>query len=102
MKLSFAEALEAFLDSRDAMIAVKKDANSPAWMRRNAESNYDNNLLALEEAHKISLLDLIAGGDEDKTHHSNLISGWMADPEYKKKLHEFDYIFKDSNKGEQE
>ena len=102
MKLTFTEALEEVLDKRDFLIATRKDGNSPAWMRRDATANYESALRDLEEAHKISLLDLIAGGDEDKTHHSNLISGWMADPEYKKKLHEFDHIFDKSNKGETE
>ena len=73
-------------DNKDEAIARgKKHFAKKGWKVHDA--HYAGNVHeSLEEAHKISLLDLIAGGDEDKTHHSNLISGWMADPEYKKKF----------------
>ena len=46
-------------------IATRKDGNSPAWMRRDATANYESALRDLEEAHKISLLDVIKDSEDE-------------------------------------
>jgi len=61
MKLTFIEALEAVLEYRDELIAAKNDRNTPHFMLRNSHDKYEDALRRLEEAHKISLLDVIAG-----------------------------------------
>lgn len=63
MRQSFIEALENFLTARDRFHAVKKDGNSFAWEIRDARAIYDENAYKLEEAHKISLMDIIQDSD---------------------------------------
>jgi hypothetical protein len=66
MTLKFTEALEALLDARDNLHRINEDRNNPHWMRKNAAETYEEKLRILEEAHKISLLDVIAQGGESQ------------------------------------
>lgn len=61
MKLSFVEALEEFLVARDQYNEAYRDDDTNSWQRFNALSKLDDAALRLEEAHKISLMDLIKG-----------------------------------------
>lgn len=67
MKSSFGEALESFLNARDHMKTVFNDANSSQFSRSFAVDVYDDKFRLLEEAHKLSLLDVIAGENHEET-----------------------------------
>lgn len=66
MKTKFSEALEDVLNARDKMISTHKDSNSSHQDRLDCVKIYYSSLENLDQAHKISLLDLIAG-DSDAT-----------------------------------
>ena len=64
MKTNFIEALEIFLNARDHILVLHRDKNSSRWDRARAASSYDEAAHKLEEAHKISLLDLIKDSED--------------------------------------
>lgn len=56
-----------------------------------------------DDAIQSSLLELIKNSDSDSdkaNHHEHLIQPWINDPEYLAKLHEYDHIFDQPNKGD--
>ena len=68
MKLSFAEALEEFLDAREEFMMNRlraRQGSNNAPMLTLAANNYDRAFNALNEAHKISLLDVIKGSENE-------------------------------------
>lgn len=64
MKSSFIEALEIFLNARDRVLDLHRDKHSSRRERSHAGEYYDEAAHKLEEAHKISLMDLISGDSD--------------------------------------
>lgn len=59
-KTSFIEALEEFLAARDRYHEVYRDQHTSGTERWAAGDRYDEASFKLEEAHRISLMDIIA------------------------------------------
>ena len=67
MKSSFGEALESFLYSRDRMKIILSDHNSSESLRGYSIASYDHRLRLLEDAHKLSLFNVISGENHEET-----------------------------------
>lgn len=64
MKTKFIDALESFLNARDLVFITARDRNTSRQEQRYADDSYIEASRKLEEAHKISLLDVIKDSED--------------------------------------
>jgi hypothetical protein len=90
-------------DALKAVFAAPKDYRIQPDNKSANQDKIDKALEDFDEAISSILLSTIKHSDNsDSDHHAKLTRPWLNDPEYKAKLHEYDYIFDKPNKGEGE
>lgn len=90
-------------DALKALFAALQDYRTQPYNKYANQEKIDKALEDFDEAIASILLSTIKDSDNsDSDHHARLARPWLDDPEYKAKLHEYDYIFDKPNKGEGE
>ena len=90
-------------DALKALFSALQDYRIQPHNKSANQVKIDKALEDFDEAIASIILSTIKDSDKmESNHHADLAEPWLNDPEYKAKLHKYDYIFNKPNKGDGE